>query len=87
MDSYKIEFSRSAEKDLRRLDRQIIPRILAAIENLSENPRPHGSVKLGGSDSSYRIRVGDYRVIYTVFDTLLIVDIERVRHRKEVYQS
>ena len=85
MASYKIEFSRPAEKDLRRLDRQIIPRIVSAIEDLADDPRPHGSVKLSGSDASYRIRVGDYRVIYTVFDTLLIVDIERVRHRKEVY--
>jgi mRNA interferase RelE/StbE len=86
MASYKIEFSRSAEKDLRRLDHSMIPRIMSAVEDLASDPRPHGVRKLVGSESTYRIRVGDYRLIYDVFDRLCIVGIERIRHRKEVYE-
>lgn len=59
---------------------------LAAIERLAENPRPEGCRKLVGSDSSYRIRVGDYRVLYLIEDTVCIVEVERVRHRKDAYK-
>ena len=85
MASYSIDFARSALKDLRRLDRSVVPRIIAEIEALREDPRPSGCRKLVGSEDLYRIRVGDYRVIYSVNDRLLIVGIERVRHRKEAY--
>ncbi len=85
MGSYTIEFTRSAEKDLRKLDRQIIPRVLSAIEDLQTDPRPVQSRKLVGSDHTHRIRVGDYRVIYNIEDTLLVVSIERIRHRKDAY--
>lgn len=56
------------------------------VEPLAHNPRPDGSRKLQGSDDAYRIRVGDYRVIYTVGDAVHIVAVERVRHRREVYR-
>ena len=85
MDSYRIEFSRSAEKDLRRIDRPMIPRITQAIYRLGAEPRPAGVRKLAGSDNAYRIRVGDYRVIYTISDILQIIGVERIRHRREVY--
>jgi mRNA interferase RelE/StbE len=66
MDSFHIEFARSATKDLRAIDCQWIPRIMTAIESLADDPMPVGSKKLVGSDHSYRIRIGDYRVIYEI---------------------
>ncbi|MEX2605800.1 MAG: type II toxin-antitoxin system RelE/ParE family toxin [Kiritimatiellia bacterium] len=86
MGSYKVRFARSAEKDLRRIDKPRIPSVVEAIEALEKDPRPDGCKKLTGSGASYRIRVGDYRVIYTVEDTIRIVEIGRVRHRKDVYR-
>ena len=86
MDSYDIRFLRPAEKDLRRIEKSRIPTIFEAIESLKENPRPTGYRKLLGSESAYRIRVGDYRVIYTIEDTIRIVEINRIRHRKDVYR-
>lgn len=86
MDSYRIELGRSAEKDLRKLDRQIIPRILVAIEALEQNPRPEQCRKLVGSEYAYRIRVGDYRIIYTVEEALCRVSIQHIRHRKDAYK-
>ncbi len=86
MASYSVRLKRSAEKDLRRIDKFKVPNIIAAIENLEENPRPPGCRKLVGSDSSYRIRIGNYRVLYLIEDTICIVEVERVRHRKDVYK-
>lgn len=86
MASYKVSLKRSAEKDLRRIDKSRVPSILAAIEGLEEVPRPEGCRKLVGSDSSYRIRVGDYRIVYLVKDIVCVVEVERVRHRKDVYR-
>lgn len=82
----RIEFARSAEKDLRSIDRQAIPRILTAIERLSEDPLPAGCKKLVGSEYTYRIRVGDYRVIYEVYNGELRIFVIRVRHRRDVYR-
>lgn len=85
MGSYKVDFCRSALKDVRRLDRSVVPRIISAIESLTEEPRPVGVRKLVGSEHTYRLRVGDYRVVYSVDEALLVVGIQRVRHRKEAY--
>jgi mRNA interferase RelE/StbE len=86
MDFYKIEWKASALKDLKRLDKWIVPRILQAVDSLKEQPLPHDVRKIRGSERSYRIRVGDYRVVYTIEEDLLIVEIVRVRHRKDVYR-
>jgi mRNA interferase RelE/StbE len=86
MASYRIEVSRSAAKDLRGIDRQWIPKILASIEALESDPRPAGCKKLVGSDRTYRIRIGDFRVIYDVHDDTLIILIVRIRHRRDVYR-
>jgi mRNA interferase RelE/StbE len=82
---YAVSFRRSTEKDLRRLDAATQRRVLRATSSLAREPRPAGCRKLHGSDSGFRIRVGDYR-IYTVDDEVLVVAIERVRHRREVYR-
>jgi len=85
MGSYKIEWKRSATRELRRLPREVVSRILQAVEELSTDPYPTGVRKLVGSEQTYRIRVGDYRVVYSVFSSTLIIQIIRVGHRKDVY--
>ena len=86
MDSLRIEFARSATKDLRGIDRKWIPRIVAQIASLADDPRPAGCKKLVGSEHTYRIRIGDYRVIYEILDDVLVVLIVRIRHRRDVYR-
>lgn len=86
MDYYRVEFAKRAEKELRRLDKRYIPRIIAAAEKLAIDPRPAGSKKLVGADHTYRIRVGDYRVIYELEDNKLIVSVIRIRHRQSAYE-
>jgi len=86
MPHYDVSFRRSAEKDLRKLDTSVQRRVMHAVEGLENEPRPEGCRKLSGSDDVYRIRVGDYRVVYTVDDVVHIVAIERVGHRRDVYR-
>lgn len=86
MASYRVEFVRSAEKDLRDITSAMIPRIIAAAEGLASEPRPHGCVKLAGATQTFRIRVGDYRVVYDVDDANSVVTVSRIRHRREVYR-
>jgi len=86
MGYYNVRLKKSAEKDLRRIEKSRVPSLIAAIEKLEENPRPQGCRKLVGSDNSYRIRIGDYRVVYLVDDAVYVVEVERVRHRKDVYR-
>ncbi len=86
MPQYAVSFRRSADKDLRRLDATVQRRVLRAINGLARNPRPAGCRKLVGSDNAFRVRVGDYRVIYTVEDAILVVAIESIRHRREAYR-
>jgi len=86
MASYPIEFTRPAERDLRRLDRMMVPRVVQAIDALAQEPRPPGVRKLVGSEHTYRIRVGDYRVVYLLEDKAPCVLVVRIRHRGEVYR-
>ncbi len=86
MASYRVEFARSAIKDLRGIDRHWIPKIVASIEALESDPRPSGCKKLVGSDHTYRLRIGDYRVVYDIQDDILIVLVVRIRHRRDVYR-
>ncbi len=72
-------------KELRKLPGQVIARIVQAVGRLAEDPHPPGSTKLAGSDA-YRIRVGDYRVIYTIFPDTLVIEIVKVGPRKDVYR-
>ena len=81
------EWKQSAKKELKKLDKQIIPRILQAVENLANNPYSSGSKKLIGSDSIYRIRVGDYRIVYNIKSSVLIIEIIKVGHRREIYRK
>ena len=83
---FEILLERSAEKDLKRLAHEIRPKVIAAIKTLGEEPRPPGCRKLVGEENDWRIRVGDYRVIYEIADEIRIVRITRIRHRKDVYR-
>ena len=87
MDSYNIEWKHSAARELRKLPREAVLRILQAIEQLATQPYPPGVRKLVGSEHTYRIRVGDYRVVYNVVSSTLIIQIIRVGHRREIYNS
>lgn len=87
MTSYKIEWKQSAKKELKKLDRQIIPRILQAVENLRDNPYSSGSRKLIGSNFNYRLRVGDYRIVYSIQSSILTIEIIKVGHRRDIYRQ
>ncbi len=86
MASYKIEWRKSAEKEFHKLPKKEKALIIAKILNLSKSPKPIGSKKLEGSENTYRIRQGDFRVLYQIEDYVLIILIVSVAHRKEVYR-
>lgn len=84
---YRIQFAPSASKQLGSLPRAIQRRIAMRVDQLAFNPRPRGSIKLEGEDDLYRIRAGQYRVIYAIEDDELIVLVLRVGHRRDVYRG
>ena len=86
MAQYEIQFKTSAAKEFRKLPIEIKIRLQKAINALQIEPRPPGMKKLAGEDDLYRIRVGDYRVIYKIDDAVLLITVMRIRHRREVYQ-
>ena len=86
MASFNLQWRTSTKKDLRKIPRDMVARIVAEVEKLADEPLPHGSEKLTGSDHTYRIRVGDYRVVYELLRVAKVVEIQRVRHRKNVYR-
>ncbi len=84
---YVIVISRIAEKQIATFPRHIANNIIAKIDALNNAPRPHGSKKLEGSDKEYRIRSGDYRIIYRIEDSKLFIEVIRIRHRRDVYKN
>ncbi len=86
MASFEIQWRASTKKDLRGIPSSDVARIVEAAANLADEPFPHGSVKLTGSDHTYRIRIGDYRLVYEVLVAVKVIEIQRVRHRKDVYR-
>ena len=85
MSSYRVLLTSSAERELKKLPANIVARIISRLESLAYDPRPAGCKKLQGGDREWRIRVGDYRVIYTISDKKFLVEVTRIRHRSEVY--
>lgn len=83
---YEVQISRRAAKALAALQRNDQLRIRAAIDLLSETPRPPNCVAIVGEHSAYRVRVGSYRIVYEVVDEILLVQVVRVGHRREVYR-
>lgn len=83
--AYSLNFTKKAFKELEKINDPYYSAIKQAIQNLTVNPRPNGYKKLKGRDG-YRIRIADYRVIYEVFDSTLIIDVIDLGHRKEIYE-
>ena len=84
--SYEVRFIKSFERDLRGLPRLMIPVVVDKALKLSMTPRPMQSKKLRGSKDEYRLRIGDYRVFYTIDDKMKIVTVYHVAHRREAYK-
>ena len=87
MTEYLVTFTASAKIELRDLPFEVIGWLLPRIRELSGNPRPAGCKKLRGYKDYWRIRVGNYRVVYAIDDARKVVDIRRVAHRNEVYEA
>jgi len=83
---YRIVISSSAQRELRRLDKNVKNRITAAILGLAENPRPHNCLKVKAEENLWRIRIGDWRVGYALDDKAQIVDVVRIDHRSRFYE-
>ncbi len=86
MGSCEIEISRTAEKQLKKLPTDDQLRVVRAVLALAEEPHPRGSRRLSGYDDVFRVRVGRYRVLYSVFESRLVIIILKVGHRKDVYR-
>ena len=82
---YRVVVEPGAERDIRRLAADVRARVLRAAMALGDDPRPHGYRKLAGRGEQYRIRVGDYRVIYDIRDAVLVVLVIEVGHRSSIY--
>lgn len=84
---YELHIERHAEKDLNKLEKTVFIQIVAKIKELAGNPHPQGSKKITGSQNDWRLRVGDYRVIYEIETKTRIIKIMRIKHRREVYRG
>ena len=82
---YQIEVTRAAQRDLDSLPKSVFKRVDAKIQSLTQDPHPRGAKKL--EDNLFRVRVGDYRIIYQVISDRIVIAIIRVRHRREVYRG
>lgn len=85
--TYEIKFTKGARKMFSKLSDDLQDRIQLQIDDLAIEPRPNGVKKLKGEENAYRIRVGDYRVIYNIFDNVLVVKVVEVGHRSEIYKD
>jgi mRNA interferase RelE/StbE len=86
MRNYEVILSKTAKKQLNKLPVKIAKRLIDVIEKLADEPRPHGYIKLTGV-SLYRIRIGDYRVIYNIEDDILTVYVVEIGNRSEIYDD
>ena len=85
-DGYSVQIEKPAWDELMAVPEKMRERLFTALENLESEPRPSGVVKLAGAEDLYRIRVGDYRILYSVEDQVKIVLVEKVGHRRDVYR-
>jgi mRNA interferase RelE/StbE len=85
--TYTVEVTPAAGRQIRKLDREAQRRVLACLERLGEEPRSQDSIKLQAAEDLYRIRVGDYRIIYEISDRQLLVLVLKVGHRREIYRG
>lgn len=87
MDPYSVTFKKSVEKDLRKIPKEIFPHIFNHVENLAREPLPHDAYKLASAENLYRIRIGEYRVIYQVLHGKREVTVFYIRHRSVAYRG
>lgn len=87
MASYKIGIKKSAQKEIRKLPDGVRGKIIQKIQELYEQPIPSSAEKIKGLNNVYRLRQGNYRIIYYVFNEKLLISVVRIRHRKEVYRN
>ena len=87
MRKYNVGLTLSAERELKKLTGHLIQRVVSRLDILESNPRPPGCKKLRGGDDEWRIRVGDYRIVYIIDDLKFRVLVTRIRHRTEVYEG
>ncbi|MEH2272207.1 MAG: type II toxin-antitoxin system RelE/ParE family toxin [Nostoc sp.] len=85
--SYKVEILKGALKQLKKFSPELQERIQVKIDDLATEPRPNGVKKLKSKENAYRIRVGEYRVIYDIFDDILVVNVVELGHRSKVYKD
>jgi len=85
--TYRIDFTTSAARQIKKLPRPARERVLQLIEGLAGDPRPHGARKLVGEEAAWRVRAGDYRIIYDVIDDELTITVVRAGHRRDIYES
>lgn len=85
MKRYRVVLSRTAEKELSKLPISVIDKIIVVLRSLEQNPRPPGCKKLKGFTDLWRVRIGDYRAIYSINDVILLVDVREIGHRKHIY--
>lgn len=84
--SYSVVIKRSAERELRKIPRQDLRRVVTRIQGLAREPRPPGYEKMSGEER-YRVRQGDYRIVYAVDDEARTVEVVKIGHRREVYRG
>ena len=87
MGSFRIEIAQSANRDIRQIDKQFIKPIVEAIRDLGDNPMPPQSKKLKGAEASYRLRVGNYRILYEINKKEKCLVVYHIRHRREAYKK
>ena len=87
MVKYAVEMKPSARRELEGLPNNVLARTVSKIEALSYTPRPPGCKKLKGYKDQWRVRVGDWRVVYIIDDNKALVSITRIAHRREVYEA
>jgi mRNA interferase RelE/StbE len=85
MSVYKVVLTTTAEKELYKLPSKAIEKIVSILKSLEQNPRPPGCKKLKGFKDLWRVRVGDYRIIYSITDVILLVDVREIGHRRDIY--
>jgi mRNA interferase RelE/StbE len=86
MGSFRISWKSSVLRELKSLPRDVVSRVVRAVEMLAGDPHPPGAKKLTGSQHTYRIRQGDYRVVYDVLADQVLIEVIRVAHRRDVYR-
>ena len=87
MATYNIQWKASAKKELKKLNKPDVPKIISAVEALSHRPFPSNSKKYLGTDHTFRIRIKDYRVIYSVLTNILTIEVIKIGHRKDIYRK